>query len=100
MSFDMDALGTRLRVPSIGLAERDRSERTADREIQIHALDASLALDLHETRSRPVERDALLQDGAKVAGAHPIAHLRKLQRARVAFHGAHEDRFALVGGEA
>src|SRR4051794_41083447 len=100
MSFDTDALGTRVCIPSISLAERNRSERTSDCEVQIHTLDASLALDLHETGSRPVERDALLQDSAKVAGTDPVAHLRELQRARVAFHGAHEDRFALVGGEA
>src|SRR5689334_6466616 len=99
-SFDLDVLGARVRVPAFDASDRGWIERTADCQIQVHTLDAPLALDLQKVRARPEQRDTLLQHGAKIARANAITHLRKLQRAGVTFHGAHEDRFALVGGKA
>ena len=93
-SFDLDVLGARVRVPAFDASDRGWIERTADCQIQIHTLDESLTLDLQKVGARPEQGDTLLQHGAKITRANAITHLRKLQRAGIAFHRAREDRFA------
>src|SRR5688500_11692730 len=66
-------------------------EASAEREVQVDALHEALGLYAQQRGARGVQRQALLLHRAQVAGADAEAHVRKLERARVAGHRLAQD---------